>query len=307
MSSNISISANNPSNTNNTAKRNDNHPNSNNTKQPNQVASKINNNNVQAKNPPQSNHNQQTNVIQNSQQQSKQPTQNYNNRENQNAKNITKPSNNQQSKQTPNHVPKQVQQNQQQPQRRTLQPLNSQQQQKQQQSPIPTQQQSKQLSQTDIRGEKPPDAVIFANHIKVRDEDTSEYTFGFFDEQTPNKQIQKCNVITNDPILKKSNSNVIINNVKKQTHPQNEQNLEKVLRSKPKQFKPSPNSEIRYKSNDNINANSFNYDQILKFISDCKYITLTFLLLYPMRLKDITNTPTLNLPSSLEKHSSQSS
>lgn len=66
--------------------------------------------------------------------------------------------------------------------------------------------------------------VTFADHIKISDDnETAQYTFGFFDEQKP-----------------------------------------KLIRTSRK------GDQRRYVFKDNIDANSFNYQQILEFISNGK-------------------------------------
>jgi len=102
-------------------------------------------------------------------------------------------------------------------------------------------------------------AVTFAHHIQVRDEDDIQYTFGFFDEQPNQTQQPKATVTSHT-----SNAN----NSRKQANQFQQPSLQEP-KHKPKQSKASPNSEENcYKSNDNIDANSFNYEQILKFISN---------------------------------------
>lgn len=98
--------------------------------------------------------------------------------------------------------------------------------------------------------------VTFAGHIRVNDDQAGQYTFGFFDEQ---------------PISQEESSNRVKSNESQQ------ENIKqtKVLSQKPelKHLKASPNSEEKcYKSNDNIDANSFNYHQILEFISTGEYL-----------------------------------
>lgn len=127
-----------------------------------------------------------------------------------------------------------------------------------------SQQQPKQplASQQPIQGsqQQQQPAVTFADHIKVRSEDVSQYTFGFFDDQpTPSQQTK---LIT-------TNHNSHANNSRKQPS----QFLQSEHKQKPKQVKASPNSEENcYKTKDNFDVNSFNYEQILKYISNGKSI-----------------------------------
>lgn len=102
-----------------------------------------------------------------------------------------------------------------------------------------------------------PAVVTFAHHLKVHDEDVQQqYTFGFFDEQ-PDQQMQS---------IKQTNSSQNTNPRKQSTQAQGNEN-----KLKAKQPKTSLNSERCYKFKDRVNVDSFNYEQILKFISNCKY------------------------------------
>lgn len=100
------------------------------------------------------------------------------------------------------------------------------------------------------------DAVVtFADHIRVNEEDIGQYTFGFFDEQLGNQ-------VNHNKSTKSNQNSLATNHSYKQTN-------QMVQKQKPKHSKASPNSEKkRYKFNDNIDANSFNYNQILEFISN---------------------------------------
>lgn len=100
----------------------------------------------------------------------------------------------------------------------------------------------------------PLDAVVtFADHIRPDDDNVDKrYTFGFFEEQ------HTTNLDESDkPIMK--------HNEKHKSNPVGQKH-------KMKHIKASLNSDQkRYKFNDNIDATSFNYHQILQFISNCKY------------------------------------
>ena len=106
---------------------------------------------------------------------------------------------------------------------------------------------------------KQDDAVVtFADHIRVNDDDVGErYTFGFFD-----KQQKQQTTIQAKSVKPTSKHNESTNNNSSQVG----------QKHKLKHLKASLISEQkRYKCNDNIDANSFNYHQILEFISNCKY------------------------------------
>lgn len=102
-------------------------------------------------------------------------------------------------------------------------------------------------------------AVTFAEHIRISDDDVKgRYVFGFFDEQ---RQQQSGNQAKPNKTTIKHNENSPFNN-----------SNQAGQKHKLKYPKASLNSEQnRYKFNDNIDANSFNYHQILEFISNCKY------------------------------------
>jgi len=77
-----------------------------------------------------------------------------------------------------------------------------------------------------VKVEKHDDAVTFADHIKLsEDDETAQYAFGFFEE---------------------------------------EENPKSMVTSR-------ASDQRRYVFKDNIDANSFNYQQIIEFISNCKY------------------------------------
>lgn len=99
-------------------------------------------------------------------------------------------------------------------------------------------------------------AVTFAEHLVVRDEDIPLYSFGFFDDQTAQVQQNKATTpISNATLNRKPAS---------QQKPQ------------PKQSKASPKSEENSYTSDIIDANSFNYEQILKFISNGEFKSYPF-------------------------------
>lgn len=258
------------------------------------------NNHVQNKNPPQQlTHNQpQSIVTQNFQQQlqNKQPIQSDNSRENNHHKGTAKPNQQfqqqqQQPKQTHTNQPaRQQQQTQQQQHRRIVPPTSQQNQQspKQQTPQQPQQQKQNQTKPIQISQsiqENQQQAVVFANHIQVRDDDNRQYVFGFFDEQ--GTQNQPENATKSEFKIINLNQNSQNNNSRKppsSTQPE--------TRQKMKQLKPSPFSEVTRKPIDKIDVNSFNFDDILKFISDCKYIFLCFISIYvdmQLTLPFITN------------------
>lgn len=108
-------------------------------------------------------------------------------------------------------------------------------------------------------------AVTFANHLKVRDEDVQQYTFGFFDEQTDQTHKANDNKHSNKNQIPNNN-----NNLRKQASYQQLSQIE-PKQVKIRQSKTSPNSdENRRKYNDKNDANNFNYEQILQFISNGK-------------------------------------
>lgn len=109
--------------------------------------------------------------------------------------------------------------------------------------------------------EKQDEAVVtFAEHIRISDDDVSDkFVFGFFDE----KRQQTGNQSKATKTTMKHNENSPVSNIKSNQVGQ---------KHKLKHPKASLNSEQkRYKFNDNIDANSFNYHQILEFIQNCKY------------------------------------
>lgn len=100
-------------------------------------------------------------------------------------------------------------------------------------------------------------AVTFADHIRVSDDDVGErYTFGFFEEprQQTNSHVKAYKSTTkhNEKSITSYNKTSQVSQKHKMKHPK------ASLISEQK----------RYKCNDNIDANSFNYHQILEFISD---------------------------------------
>lgn len=108
-------------------------------------------------------------------------------------------------------------------------------------------------------------AVTFADHIRVNDDDDvgQRYTFGFFEEQR-----QQTNQVKPGKLTPKHNEKLVMINSKTSQVGQ---------KHKMKHPKASLNSEQkRYKCNDDIDANSFNYHQILEFISNCKYSFLNW-------------------------------
>lgn len=115
-------------------------------------------------------------------------------------------------------------------------------------------------------GSQDEGAVTFAHHLKVHDDDVRLYTFGFFEEQPNQTQQPKTTTIANQTILVDKNDSMKQSSLSQQSvNNQPKINL--------KQPKASPNSEKKcFKSNDKIDATSFNYDQILKFISSRKYL-----------------------------------
>lgn len=118
----------------------------------------------------------------------------------------------------------------------------------------------------------PHQAVTFAHHLKVNDD--GHYTFGFFDDRPEQKASKISNKInSNSQTNTQANNNNSSNNhySRKKTLSQNHITENK---QRQKQIQPSLISERTYKSKiqDKINVDSFNYDQILKFISNCKYI-----------------------------------
>lgn len=218
------------------------------------------NNVVQNKNPPmQKSITNQSTTTRNSQPRSKQ-SQNEPARENQNQKNTNKvpqAPQQQQPKSLSNNIPKQPS-----PVQRCLEP-------------------SKQASEQLIVLEKSPEphlgesqkeaVVTFAHHLQVHDDDVRQYTFGFFEEQL-NQTQQTKPTIANQSIL--VDKNVIVNDPIKPSS-LSQQSVSNQPRVDLKQPKASPNSEGKCsKSNDKIDASSFNYDQILKFISNRKYLLL---------------------------------
>lgn len=235
---------------------------------PTQTSNKMNNTANQPKNPPQPsqpNQHQQLTMTQNEQIQTKQQiAQIEPSREISSQKNTIKPSH--QAQDQPKHVTNHAMR-QPQPLRRIQHsimgpPLT--------QSPKqqPQNQQQTASNQTDkFRKDSSQDqteaAVIFAEHIQVREEDCNHYTFGFFEEPTiPQTQQTKTTLI---------NHSSHVNSTRKQISQQPSKNEQK-----PKQSIASPNSEENcYKLNDNVDTNNFNYDQILKFISSGKFKTLT--------------------------------
>lgn len=152
----------------------------------------------------------------------------------------------------------------------------------------PSQQSQKHLQQK--QPQQQPPVVIFADHIPVPHEGLSQYTFGFFDEQQqqPKAQNQKPiskvtnEVISNIKLAAPSTNNIPVSN--NNNHANNQANPRKqsqtivrgevtitkqTLKGKQQQLTASLNSEetTRYKA-PKREANNFNYDQILKFISD---------------------------------------
>lgn len=117
-------------------------------------------------------------------------------------------------------------------------------------------------------------AVTFAHHLQVHADDDRQYTFGFFEEQ-PNQTQQTKSTIANHNIL--VDKNVIVNDLMKHSS-LSHQSVNNQPKIYPKQPKASPNSEEKcFKSNDKIDATSFNYDQILKFISNRKFSLRSYL------------------------------
>lgn len=124
--------------------------------------------------------------------------------------------------------------------------------------------QSKQSLKTQPSENPAAAAVTFANHIKVSDDVVEQYTFGFFDHEQKTSQVQQSNPADNSNLILSST-----NSRKQFSHPQQSIQKESVT----KQSKASPNSEENScKKHDNIDANSFNYEQILKFIKNGKYL-----------------------------------
>lgn len=122
-------------------------------------------------------------------------------------------------------------------------------------------------------GKKQDEAVVtFAEHIRISDDDVNgQYTFGFFDEQRQQTNSQSKPTKTTT----KHNENSPVSNSKLNQNGQ---------KHKLKHPRASLNSEQkRYKFNDNIDANSFNYHQILEFIRNCKY-TPSLICLYLHKL-----------------------
>lgn len=129
---------------------------------------------------------------------------------------------------------------------------------KQQNTTVSTEQRPLAACNKQNQGRSESAIVTFAHHIKVHDEEVQQYTFGFFDEQPD--QVRQ-------PKLSKTNTNLQSNNPRKQST-QTQCNESK---SRQKQSKTSPLSEVHYKFKDTVNFNRANYEQILKFISNCKY------------------------------------
>lgn len=122
-------------------------------------------------------------------------------------------------------------------------------------------------------------AVTFAEHIRVNEADDlgQRYTFGFFEEQKQlNNLVKKSGKLTlRNHEESMSDNTTTINTATNNNHNGKTSQLGQKHRSK--HHKASLNSEHkRYQFNDNIDANSFNYHQILEFISNCKYISSLF-------------------------------
>lgn len=112
-------------------------------------------------------------------------------------------------------------------------------------------------------------AVTFAQHLQVEQSSgAQQYSFGFFDEeQAPNK-------VSGHKIANKLEISVNPNDKLNQYQERREQDKQQPSCPRfgnvkpPKYPKASHNSESRsYTFNDNIDTSSFNYDQILEYIS----------------------------------------
>lgn len=95
-----------------------------------------------------------------------------------------------------------------------------------------------------VKDTRPAAVVTFANHLNFKEDDMCQVQFGFFDDITH----------SNAKNLK-NHKNIAIETV-----------VEYVENREINSIKTSPINE-KYYFKDNINAKSFNYDQILKFIS----------------------------------------
>lgn len=103
--------------------------------------------------------------------------------------------------------------------------------------------------------------VTFADHIPISDEELSQYKFGFFEEQQ--------NQMPSRPI---DNTRIANTNTREQV---SKQSLHDDNKQKVKQSKASPiTGETQNTAKRDVN--SFNYEQILKFISDSKYSSMSF-------------------------------